>query len=193
MRLRKPTEATIRDWLRAREALPFSYPDVGRTRDLGRVDPPPGYVLDHNRVRLGSGPLVFERSKDAIRRWEMFRIGWVELCWPSAPIVPGTTVAVLARALCLWTLNACRVVYAVEEAGEVERFGFAYGTLLDHAESGEERFMVEWRREDDSVWYDLLAFSRPRRLSARLGRFYARRLQRRFARDSLRAMERAAG
>ena len=122
----------------------------------------------------------------------MFHVGWVELCWPSAPIVPGTTVAVLARTLGVWTLNACRVVYVVEESCEVDRFGFAYGTLLDHAESGEERFTVEYRHADDSVMYDLLAFSRPRKVYAKLGRFYSRRLQRKFARDSLRAMERAA-
>ncbi len=28
---------------------------------------------------------------------------------------------------------------------------FRYGTLPDHAESGEERFAVDWNREDDSV------------------------------------------
>jgi len=74
----------------------------------------------------------------------------------------------------------------------VKRFGFAYGTLADHMESGEERFTVEWRRDDDSVWYDLLAFSRPRHPLARLGLRLSRALQRRFARDSLRAMARAS-
>jgi uncharacterized protein (UPF0548 family) len=29
----------------------------------------------------------------------------------------------------------------------MRRFGFAYGTLAQHAESGEERFTVEWNRE----------------------------------------------
>jgi uncharacterized protein (UPF0548 family) len=58
-------------------------------------------------------------------------------------------------------------------------------------ESGEERFTIEWRREDDSVWYDLLAFSRPRHRLARSGAPLSRRLQRRFARDSLHAMMRA--
>jgi uncharacterized protein (UPF0548 family) len=57
-------------------------------------------------------------------------------------------------------------------------------------ESGEERFSVEWRRDDDSVWYDILAFSRPRHLLARLAMPLSRSLQRRFARDSLEAMRR---
>jgi uncharacterized protein (UPF0548 family) len=50
---------------------------------------------------------------------------------------------------------------------------------------------VEWRREDDSVFYDLYAFSRPNHFLAKLGYPLARRLQRRFARDSLQAMVRA--
>lgn len=91
----------------------------------------------------------------------------------------------------MWSLNACRIVYVTEETGETERFGFAYGTLPDHVESGEERFWVELDHRDDSVWYDLLAFSRPNRLAVKLGFFYARILQRRFAADSHRAMARA--
>jgi uncharacterized protein (UPF0548 family) len=40
------------------------------------------------------------------------------------------------------------------------------------------------------VWYDLLAFSRPKKFHARAGYPYARFLQKRFARESLRAMKR---
>ncbi len=61
----------------------------------------------------------------------------------------------------------------------------------EHAERGEERFTVEWRRDDGLVHYDLYAFSRPNNLLARIGYPLARRLQRRFAGDSLRAMVRA--
>ena len=70
----------------------------------------------------------------------------------------------------------------------MRRTGFAYGTLPAHAEIGEERFAVEWQLADDSVWYDLYAFSRPGHLLARLGYPIARRLQRRFARESKQAM-----
>lgn len=54
--------------------------------------------------------------------------------------------------------------------GSIARFGFAYGTLPGHVESGEERFQIEWHRSDDSVWYDILAFSRPNHPLARLPR-----------------------
>jgi uncharacterized protein (UPF0548 family) len=121
----------------------------------------------------------------------MFNLTWVSLCWPTAPIEIGSTVAVLARALGLWSLNACRIVYLVEEKGEIEKFGFAYGTLPDHAERGEERFQVEWHHEDNSVWYDILAFSRPNQLPARIAKPYIRTLQKRFAAGSKQAMLRA--
>ena len=79
----------------------------------------------------------------------------------------------------------------MDEQGPVQRYGFAYGTLPEHAESGEERFTVEWHEADDAVWYDILAFSRPQQLLAQLGYPFTRRLQKRFARDSAAAMRRA--
>ena len=76
---------------------------------------------------------------------------------------------------------------------EPARRGFAYGTLPGHAESGEERFLVEWDRSDNAVWYDIVAFSRPKHPLARLGYPLTRRTQKRFARDSVAAMRRAIG
>jgi len=86
-------------------------------------------------------------------------------------------------------LERHRERYVIEEKGETERYGFAYGTLRDHAERGEERFSVELRRGDETVWYEVLAFSRP---SPLISPTYplARMLQRRFAQDSRRAMKR---
>ena len=66
--------------------------------------------------------------------------------------------------------------------------GFAYGTLPEHGAIGEERFTVEWHAADDSVWFDLYAFSRPNKLVARLGYPFVRRLQRRFAQAAKRSM-----
>ncbi len=58
-------------------------------------------------------------------------------------------------------------------------------------EQGEERFTVEWRADDDSVWYELFAFARPNGLLANLGYPFVRLVQKRFARDSYHAMLRA--
>jgi uncharacterized protein (UPF0548 family) len=123
----------------------------------------------------------------------MFDLGWVKLCWSSTPIAVGSTVGILAEHFGCWSLSAARIVYLVDEKDSVSgitRFGFAYGTLNQHVECGEERFMVEWQHSDDSVSYDILAFSRPRLLLAKLGYPFARALQRRFARESMQAMSR---
>jgi uncharacterized protein (UPF0548 family) len=115
-------------------------------------------------------------------------LDWVCLLPPDTPIEVGTTVGVLARHYGFWSLNSARIVYLIDESGEVERFGFGYGTLPGHGERGEERFSVEWRREDNAVHYDVRAFSRPKHPLAWLGYPLARMLQRRFARDLKRAM-----
>ena len=104
----------------------------------------------------------------------------------------GATVGVLAQVFGFYILNACRIVYTIDETtADYTRFGFAYGTLPGHIEEGEERFLVEWRHADDSVWYDILAFSQPRHWLVRLGYPVARRFQKRFGRDSKAAMARA--
>jgi uncharacterized protein (UPF0548 family) len=184
---RRPSTTQIQDFIASQSTLSFTYPQVGATG----ADPPSGYNVDRTRVLLGSGKEVFDKAATAIRKWEHFRLGWVELHSPDTPIEPGKTVAVLAHVFGLWTLNACRIVYVVEEPGPLTKFGFAYGTLPEHAESGEERFMVEWHQQENTVWYDILAFSRPNQLLVRLGYPVVRRLQKRFARDSAAAMVRA--
>jgi uncharacterized protein (UPF0548 family) len=75
-----------------------------------------------------------------------------------------------------------------ESSGPVSRFGFAYGTLPDHAAIGEERFLIEWNHDDDSVWFDILAFSKPRHFLVRLGYPIVRLTQKRFGRESTNAM-----
>ena len=178
-----PSEARIREVLASQATAGFSYPGAGATRDHA----PPGYRVRQQSFALGRGPGVFERAKQAIREWRMFDIGWIELCWPDVPIEPGSTVAVLARHFGFRSLNVCRIVYGIDEP---RRYGFAYGTLPEHAEAGEERFTVEWR-EDDSVWYGILAFSREKHPLAKVAYPLSRMLQARFRRDSGRAMQTA--
>jgi uncharacterized protein (UPF0548 family) len=182
--LRKPSAESIRHFLTAQQKLPFTYAAVGATADT----PPAGYDVDHTRVKLGEGEPAFHSAKAALERWEQFHLGWVEAWPPDTPLQPGAVVAVLGHALGVWWLNSCRIVYIVDESGPVGKFGFAYGTLPGHVESGEERFLIEWDRGDNSVWYDILAFSRPHHFLARLGYPVVRRTQKRFARDSLPAL-----
>ena len=183
--LAKPNRESINAFISAQRALGFSYAEVGCSREQA----PNGYVSDRNRIKLGRGLDVFERGKSAIRQWKMFEMPWIELCWPDTPIAAGSTVAVLISHLGFWSLNACRIVYVIEEHGALDRYGFAYDTLPEHAELGEERFTVEYDVDDGTAWYDLYALSRPSSI-ARLAYPFTRALQKRFARDSKAAMQR---
>jgi uncharacterized protein (UPF0548 family) len=185
--LQRPDQATIERFLKSQQAENFSYSAVGSTRDC---QPPAGYVIDRTAVRLGAGERMFQRGREALNAWQQFDLGWVQAFSPPGA-EPGQSVAVLAWAWGGYWLNACRVVYLVREDGPVARSGFAYGTLPEHAEKGEERFTVEWDRADDAVWYRIVAISRPNQLLAWLGYPLIRRLQRRFAADSAAAMLRA--
>jgi uncharacterized protein (UPF0548 family) len=185
--LRRPRAEAIQAFLASQARRDFTYPAVGATA----TNPPAGYVVDATRIKIGAGEKVFAAAKTALERWQQFRLGWAEASPEDAPIKEGQVVAILARSLGLWWLNACRIVAVVDEDGPVRRFGFAYGTLPDHAGSGEERFLVEWDRDQDGVWYDILAFSRPRHFLARLGYPWLRRVQKRFGRESAAAMLRA--
>jgi uncharacterized protein (UPF0548 family) len=184
---RKPSAATVRAFLAEQGRFDLTYSAVGATAAV----PPVGYVVDHTRIRLGEGERTFEAAKAALRRWQQFHLGWVEASSPETPIKKGEVVAVVARAIGLWWLNACRIIYVVDENEPVHRFGFAYGTLPAHAGTGEERFLVEWG-PDNVVWYDVLAFSRPNLLLTRLGYAWVRRAQKRFGKESAAAMIRAA-
>lgn len=181
-----PSADKISAFLKQQQRLNFSYTEVGHSLDRSPV----GYNIDHNRVMLGKGGEVFARACGALRAWTMFPSPWTRIVPTDAPIVVGQSVAMLAHVYGLWWLNACRIVYVIDETKPVRRFGFAYGTLPGHVECGEERFMIEWLA-DDTVWYDLRAFSRPRFWLVRLAKPLARGLQRRFAVESKLAMQRA--
>jgi uncharacterized protein (UPF0548 family) len=176
-RISAPTDGDVEKFIAEHRNLPFTYPEVGATN----TTPPAGYNVDHNRIRLGEGEATYQRAVDALKNWRQFDLGWVTIVPRGVEVKAGATVAVKARAFGTWSLNACRIVYVIDEP---KRFGFAYGTLPDHVERGEERFLIEWL-DDDSVWYDILAFSRPHHPLVKLAFLLARRLQKRFARESL--------
>lgn len=187
--LTAPDQATITNFLDTQSKQPFSYTAIGATA----ATPPAGYTVDHNRIHLGAGVAVYHQARIALQRWRMFNLGWVTLCWPTAPIAVGATVGVMAHLPGLYILNACRIVYTIhEETATGARFGFAYGTLPGHIERGEERFTVEWQRRDNSVWYDILAYSQPNHWLVRLGYPVTRYFQKRFAQHSKAAMVEAS-
>ena len=79
--LRKPSDARIGRFLDDQRSLPFSYPEVGASREGA----PPGYPVNQLRGRLGTGQETFARAVEASERWRMYETGWTKLCWPDAP------------------------------------------------------------------------------------------------------------
>src|SRR5882762_4473350 len=141
---RRPSDELVRLFIRSQSDLPFSYAEMKGTQDK----PPPGYSIDHNRIRLGEGRDTYDRAVAAFRDWKHFDLGWVTIVPQGKPLEIGATVAVQTKTLGFWSLNAARIVYVIDEKeSRNSRFGFAYGTLPDHVERGEERFTIE-RQED---------------------------------------------
>jgi len=184
----RPGSPAIERFLESTSSSSFSYSHLGYTKPEKRGQIPPEYVIDNNRVVIGKGRADFDRAKDAIRNWKMFDFPWIELYCTTTPIEENRTVAILIRHFGVYSLNAARIVYVVDER---DQFGFAYGTLAEHGEIGEERFAVNFDQVTGDVSYDLFAFSRPNHFLAKLGYPLVRRLQKQFAKDSKTAMLRA--
>jgi uncharacterized protein (UPF0548 family) len=187
--LGRPSQHTVEGFLSLQVDQGFSYSEVEMTRHT--LTPPPGYIADHNRVKLGQGNLVFDQALKALKHWQHFNLGWVDVCSREVPIERGASVGLLTSFSAFWLLFSCRIVYVVNEEGLLQKYGFAYGTLPGHPECGEERFTVEWNHADDSVWYDILAFSHPANALTRVAYPVTRFLQKRFAKDSMGAMMKA--
>jgi uncharacterized protein (UPF0548 family) len=157
----------------------LSYREVGATR-LGPL--PDGYHHLHHRTRIGSGRKVFDAAGAALTTWRLHRGTGLRVRAARAWADPGSVVAVGVGLGPLTVTVPCAVVWAQYER---DRTGFAYGTLPGHPESGEESFVVEMR-EDGSVWFTVMAFSRPDRWYTHAGgpavpvfqHWYAKRLGR---------------
>ena len=71
-RLREPGAEEIAAFLTAQAAAPFTYAEVGATRDVPGAALPGGYDHDRTFVDLGEGSAVYARACAALRAWRMF-------------------------------------------------------------------------------------------------------------------------
>lgn len=188
----EPDGDFVRSAVRDNHGASFSYTEVGATREFDKSALPHSYAVDHNRQLLGRGAETYSRAVKALNSWLMFDTTLTRIAQPDTAIKTANIVAVIGYHFLFHSLNLCRIVYTIDDAdANTTRYGFAYGTLDEHLESGEERFMIEWTRTDDLVYYDLLAFSRPNNPLVNLGYPFARMMQKRFAVESKAAMKRA--
>ena len=149
---------------------PFSYPEVGATRD---AELPPGYAHGRREAVVGSGRAAFERAVAAVFDWRVQRgIGLrVRASGPASE--EGAVVVLTAGLPRLGYDIPCRVVWSRTSGDER---GFAYGSLPGHPESGEEAFLVSLRPDGDVV-FRTRVFSRLASPLARLGGPVSRAVQ----------------
>ncbi len=185
---RRPSQREIEEFITRSQDLPLSYSPIGIAKES-----PDGFKVDEASGVIGHGQQAFERAKLALAQWRHFDFGWVELFPRGAAIEPGSVVAILVHHLWFWSLNGCRVVYTLGDRRTGARFGFAYGTLSNHAELGEEIFEVSLVPDSEEVIYRIRAVSKARATLARIGYPFTRMLQERFRRDSITALRRAIG
>jgi uncharacterized protein (UPF0548 family) len=151
-------------------AAPFTYPEVGATRD-GAL--PAGYHHVERSAVVGHGREAFDRAAAAVFRWTAQRAAGLRIQASGPASTPGTVVLMTAGLRRLGLDVPCRVVWVLDEP---DRRGFGYGTLPGHPATGEESFVVTLRPDGDVV-YSLRAFSRLATPLSRLGGPVSRRAQ----------------
>lgn len=168
--MRRPSIDDLEQLARSQGDQPLSYPEVGATAH----DELPGGYRHHRCTRpAGSGAAAFATAREAINGWAGHRRAGA-LVHPTNPdLGQGTTVALALRAAGVWVIAACRIVWVVDEPAT---YGFAYGTLPHHPETGEESFVVRLS-DDERVVVEIAAFSRPASTLTRLAGPIARTIQ----------------
>jgi uncharacterized protein (UPF0548 family) len=179
LRFTTPTDAQLGVVLDAQARESLTYREAGATRG---DDLPSGYTHDRYSVALGHG--VFEAAKLGLREWRAHVGAGISIYPPAPPIHPDVNVILSFRTGPLRAIAACRIVYVCDDA---DRFGFAYGTLPEHPEMGEEAFIVE-RDAAGDVRFVITAFSRPASAITRLAKPLARVVQQRVTRQYLEAL-----
>jgi uncharacterized protein (UPF0548 family) len=179
--LTKPRQEEIDSLIHKASSLPLmrtEFLDLESGLKGGRV--PSGYAHDRSRTQIGHGRPAFHAAVRALGLWNEFDLGWAHVANTGAPIAPGEIVAVVAHTAVLWSVNLSQIVQVTRNS---DCLGFLYKTTTEHAEEGEERFVLSLGG-DGAVWYELEAVSRPRHIIAQLGVPFARAFQHKFARDS---------
>lgn len=151
--------------------MELTYPDVGGTRPDQAM--PAGYRHVRRRLFIGTGGSDFAAAREALADWRMFRAAGLVTRSANARAELGARFAngLGQGPLRLWV--PCLIVWLVDEP---RRYGYGFGTLPGHPESGEEAVELSLD-ERDEVWFEVRAFSRPVAWYARLGGPVTRALQ----------------
>jgi uncharacterized protein (UPF0548 family) len=173
--VRRPSDAKLSQILADVADAPFTYDRVAATAHPGEL--PEGYHHVHAARVVGKGDEAFAAAVDGIRRWQLHRRQGYRVAPDDPPVEVGTVVALDVPLVAIHVVATCRIAWVIDEP---DRFGFGYGTLPIHPESGEEAFVVERDAPHDrggGVRLAITAFSRPRHPLVRLAGPVARRQQ----------------
>jgi uncharacterized protein (UPF0548 family) len=152
---------------KARFASP-TYDEIGASR----VDVlPKGYHHVRMEDRIG-GADAFELAATGLRTWVAHEGAGLRV-YPKEPVAQGASVIAVTSIGPMQMAAPCRIVAVFKET---DTFGFSYGTLPGHPESGEESFVLE--RRGDATYFIVRAFSRPVDPLARLAGPIGRAVQR---------------
>ena len=171
----RPGSAALEKTLTEQGSLPVTFD--------GPLQPTAGFRFVRVLEPLGSGEDVFNWAVQGLEAWAVYP-GWMTLEPHPAPVQREVCVAFVTGIAPVWTASAVRITEVERSA---RRFAFTLRTLPQHALTGTERFCV-YRDEQDAVWYELTALSKPQHPLAQLGAPAVRLVQRRFARDSVRSL-----
>ena len=160
-----------------------TYSDIGATLVGSR---PEGFHHDHYEIVLGSGSETFQCAVRGLKAWRAHRVPGVRVFPDDQAIRTGATVVVTLGTPVLALAAPCRIVSVVD--GQT-RWGFAYGTLPGHPEQGEEAFIVSMS-PDQTVRFEIEAFSRPDDPLVRVSGPMGRGIQKRGTDGYLRALKR---
>ena len=172
LRFGRPSVASLSEVLDTQQAASVTYTEVGATRP--DHDLPQGFQHDRYARALGAGDAVFAAACAGLRDWACHE-GAGLMRVPARPeLREGVTLVQALPTGPAWVAAACRIVWVLDEP---DCFGFAYGTLPEHPESGEEAFVVVRDPASGEVRLEIKVFSRARHPLARLGWFVGRQIQ----------------
>jgi len=186
----RPSRDFVMQVLDQQTRCALSYDQVGAS-EHGPVE---GWDWHRESRTVGKGEGVWFRSKEALGSWSQFDMSWVFPHDRSVPIEVGANFAFTSRHMGLWSVHVCRIVHTIDDVQSgVRRYGFAYGTLEQHAVRGEELFLLELDEVSGEVRFVIQKFSKPAMWIARMAAPLTRHLQAKFTHDALRRFEREVG
>lgn len=149
---------------------------------------PPGYRHSDVCVRVGKGRDAFDLAAEAVMTWQVQRGAGLTVHASAETAAEGVVAVVRLGFGPLGVDGPNRVVAVIDE---LDRRGFAYGTLEGHPEKGEQAFIVEID-DEETVTFTVRAFTRVNSVKAFLGGPLGARIQDQIAERYLMALLEAA-